>query len=44
MVQFGILDYPVFLSSGSPVLLVADVSVTVVSCVKASIAKTFSRS
>jgi hypothetical protein len=44
MVRFGILDYPVFLPCGSPVLLVADVSVTTVSYVKASIAKTVSRS
>jgi hypothetical protein len=41
MVRFGILDCLVFLSLGSPVLLVVDVSVTVISYVKAFIARTF---
>jgi hypothetical protein len=40
MVRFYILDYPVFLSLGPHVLLVADVSVTVVSCIVASVTKT----
>jgi hypothetical protein len=44
MVQFGILDCPIFLIWDPSVLLVADVSVTTISCVVASIAKTLSRS
>jgi hypothetical protein len=44
MVWFGISDCLIFLSWGSPVLLVANVSVMVVSYVKASVAKTFSMS
>jgi hypothetical protein len=44
MVWYGILDCLIFLSWGSPVLLVADMSVMVVSYVKAYAAKTFSRS
>jgi hypothetical protein len=44
MVQFGILDCPVFLSWSLPVLLVADTPVMPVSYVVASIAKTLSRS
>jgi hypothetical protein len=44
MFRFGILDYPVFMYEGPPVLLVADVSVTVVSCVITSMDKTLSRS
>jgi hypothetical protein len=43
-VQFSILDYPVFLTRGPSALLVADVSITVVFCVEASMAKTPSRS
>jgi hypothetical protein len=44
MIQFSILDYPIFLSRGLRVPLVADVSVMVVSYVVASMAKTLSRS
>jgi hypothetical protein len=44
MVRFGILDYPIFLPRGLSVLLVSDVSITTVSCVEASVAKTLSRS
>jgi hypothetical protein len=44
MVWFGILDCPVFLTRDISVLLVADVSVTAVFCVIASVAKTLSRS
>jgi hypothetical protein len=44
MVQFSILDCPVFLPRGPSVLLVADVSITTVSCVVASMIKTLSRS
>jgi hypothetical protein len=43
MVWFGIPDCQVFLSRNPPVLLVADVSVTVTSYVVASMAKTLSR-
>jgi hypothetical protein len=38
MVRFGIPDYPVFLSRGPSVLLVADVFVMVVSCIAAFVA------
>jgi hypothetical protein len=44
MVQFGILDYPIFLSWSLPTLLVADAPITIVSCVVASVAKILSRS
>jgi hypothetical protein len=44
MVRFGILDYMDFWPGGPLFLLVADVSVTVVSCKVASVAKTFIRS
>jgi hypothetical protein len=44
MVRFGILDCSIFLTRGPSVLLVADVLVTVVSYVVASMAKTLSRS
>jgi hypothetical protein len=44
MVRFGILDCPIFLSYGSRVLLMTDVSVTTVSYVRASVAKIFSKS
>jgi hypothetical protein len=43
-IQFGVPDHPVFLSRNPAVLLVANVSVTVISCVVASIAKTLRRS
>jgi hypothetical protein len=43
-IQFGVLDHPVFLSQNPVVLLVADVSVTAVSCIVASVAKTPSKS
>jgi hypothetical protein len=44
MVQFGIPDYPVFLTRGLSILLVADVSIMVVSYIVASMTKTLSRS
>jgi hypothetical protein len=44
MVQFGIPDYPVFLTRGPSILLVADVSITAISCIVASVDKTLSRS
>jgi hypothetical protein len=44
MVRFGIPNYQVYLPSGSPILLVADIPVTAASCVVASMAKTLSRS
>jgi hypothetical protein len=44
MVRFGILDCPVFLPQSSFALLMDDVSVTAISCVVASMAKTLSRS
>jgi hypothetical protein len=44
MVRFGILDYPVFLARGPSILLVADVSITTVSYIEDSMAKTLSRS
>jgi hypothetical protein len=44
MVQFSISDYPIFLLSDPFILLVANVSVTAVSCVVASMDKTLSRS
>jgi hypothetical protein len=44
MVWFGIPDYPVFLTQGPSVLLVADVSVTVISSIVTFMAKTLSRS
>jgi hypothetical protein len=44
MVRFGISDCSIFLSRGFFILLVADVSITAISCVVASVAKTLSRS
>jgi hypothetical protein len=44
MVWFGIPDYLVFLTRGLSILLVADMSVTAVSYVVASVSKTMSRS
>jgi hypothetical protein len=44
MVQFGIPDYPFFLTRGPSILLVADMYITVVSYVVAFVAKTLSRS
>jgi hypothetical protein len=44
MVQFGNMDYLIFLTQGPSILLVANVSVMAVSCVVASVAKTLSRS
>jgi hypothetical protein len=44
MVWFGILNCPVFMSRCPPILLVTDVSITVVSCEVVSVAKTLSRS
>jgi hypothetical protein len=44
MVHFGILDCPIFLSLGPPVLLEADVSIMAVSYIIASVIKTLSRS
>jgi hypothetical protein len=44
MVQFGIPDYPIFLTRGPYVLLVVDMSLMVVSYVEASVDKTLSRS
>jgi hypothetical protein len=44
MVQFGILDCPVSLPQSLPVLLVANIPVTVISYVVASMAKTLSGS
>jgi hypothetical protein len=44
MVQFGILDCPVFLSWSLPTLLVVDAPITVISYVVASLGKTLSRS
>jgi hypothetical protein len=43
MVRFGILNYPIFLTRGLSVLLVADMFVTAVSFVVVSVAKTPSR-
>jgi hypothetical protein len=40
MIQFGIPDCSIFLSRGPSVLLMADVSVTVISYIVASVAKT----
>jgi hypothetical protein len=42
MVQFDILDSPIFLSWTPYVLLVADAPITIVSYVVASVIKTFS--
>jgi hypothetical protein len=44
MVQFGIMDCPVFMTRGPSIMLVADMFVTAVSCVEASVPKTLSRS
>jgi hypothetical protein len=44
IVRFGSIDCPIFLNRGPSILFVADVSVTAISCVVASIAKTLSRS
>jgi hypothetical protein len=44
MVQFGIPDYPIFLTRGPSVLLVVDMSLMVVSYVEAFVDKTLSRS
>jgi hypothetical protein len=44
MIRFGILDCSIFLTRGPSVLLVANVSVTAISCIIASMAKTLSRS
>jgi hypothetical protein len=44
MVQFNLLDYLIFLTQSPSVLLVADVAVTAVSYIVASMAKTLSRS
>jgi hypothetical protein len=43
MVRFDISDCLVFLSLGSPVLLVVDVSVTAISYMIASMSKTLSK-
>jgi hypothetical protein len=43
-IRFEVLDHPVSLSQNPTVLLVADVSVTTISYVVASVAKTLSRS
>jgi hypothetical protein len=44
MVRFGILDCPIFFPQGLSVLLVADVPITVVSYIVASMDKILSRS
>jgi hypothetical protein len=44
MVRFGISDCPVFLSWSLPALLVADTPIMAISCVVASMFKTFNRS
>jgi hypothetical protein len=44
MVRFSILNCLVFLTRGTYVLLVADVSITAISYVVASLVKTLSRS
>jgi hypothetical protein len=44
MVQFGILDCPIFLLQSFSALLMADVSVAAIFCIVASMAKTLSRS
>jgi hypothetical protein len=44
MVRFDILDCSVFLIRGSSILLVADTSVTIVSCVVTSVAKMLNKS
>jgi hypothetical protein len=44
IIRFGVLNHLVFLSQNSAVLLVANMSVTVVSCIVATVAKILSRS
>jgi hypothetical protein len=42
MVQFDILDCPIFLSWDPPILLLANAPVTVISCIVASVAQSSS--